>query len=635
MNCPSTLNITLKAINKKFRGKPENAGDPEMPCIIVYIATHNHNIFSADAYRFRRVSEKTREKLIDLFKLGHSPGTALETLKIELQLSTNSYEKLLADRSICPDYNYCYHIFMQEFKARYGPIDFSEDGKRFLVEKLKEYNITVGEECAKINITDVDYIITLCPPLFKRIHQNISFASEIVFMDSTGTVDHGGSKVFIISTQSECGGLPLGLIITSSECAQNIAVGLEMLKSMLGNTIFYGKVEGPQVFMLDDCEAEHIAIRSVWPNSKCLLCVFHVLQSVYRWLVNAKNGIPKNAAMQFFKQFRSIMYSPTVLECEQLYNSAVEAAKEYKNYTQYLHAYWQKRDMWAISYRAWLLVRGNHTNNISEAAMRLLKEKIFNRVKAFNNIQLVDFLLSKFVDYYKRRLLDAAHNRLIKDKLLQTIALPATNVVNKIKNISDNVFFVPSESTADLHYLVYTDVLICTCFRGNTGTICKHIDWLHMLYHSEETNQDEPEKTKEEFSRYIVDLNTNESTVDTQNETDALKSAVEEGQKLVGEFSEHLTSFLNQSPLEILAALRKMMERTKKMKTVNAFVSSCSTFGSEFHRKNLGARIPVQPTAVARQKTNITGKSSHVGGRPRQGSKIRKKVPHKISKHIT
>ncbi|KAJ8957153.1 hypothetical protein NQ314_006593 [Rhamnusium bicolor] len=53
-----------------------------------------------------------------------------------------------------------------------------------------------------------------------------------------------------------------------------------------------------------------------------------------------------------------------------------------------------------------------------------------------------------------------------------------------------------------------------------------------------------------------------------------------------------------------------------------------------FNRRKFGSRIPVQPTAVARRKTNITGKSSHVGGRPRQNSKIRKKVPHKISKHI-
>lgn len=49
---------------------------------------------------------------------------------------------------------------MEEFKARYGPIDFSEDGKKFLLEKLKEYNNTVGEECAKIHITNGDYIIT-------------------------------------------------------------------------------------------------------------------------------------------------------------------------------------------------------------------------------------------------------------------------------------------------------------------------------------------------------------------------------------------------------------------------------------------------------------------------------------------
>lgn len=88
-NCPSCLNITLKAVNKKFRGRPENATDPEMPCVIVFRPIHNHST----APKLTHVSEDTRQKLLGLYKSGHSPTTALQTIKIELRLSSFDYEK--------------------------------------------------------------------------------------------------------------------------------------------------------------------------------------------------------------------------------------------------------------------------------------------------------------------------------------------------------------------------------------------------------------------------------------------------------------------------------------------------------------------------------------------------------------
>lgn len=261
------------------------------------------------------------------------------------------------------------------------------------------------------------YCFSLCPPLIKRVHQNMPAAGEVVFMDSTSTVDHDGSQVFILSTHSKCGGLPLGLIITSSERSKNISLGLQMLKSILNVDIFYKNENGPSTFITDDCEAEQIALNSVWPGSKTYLCIFHILQSVWRWLVSTKNGIPRQNAITFFNNFKTIVYSPTVVQCEIAYKNAVETAKSYPNYIDYLSTYWERRDKWALIFRSTFPLRGNNTNNYSEAAMRLLKEKIFKRVKTFNLVQLTDFLLTKFVNYYELRLLDAAHNRTVKKKL--------------------------------------------------------------------------------------------------------------------------------------------------------------------------------------------------------------------------
>jgi hypothetical protein len=67
--------------------------------------------------------------------------------------------------------------------------------------------------------------------------------------------------------------------------------------------------------------------------------------------------------------------------------------------------------MWAICYRKDLPLRGNNTNNYAEAAMIILKDQIFERVRAYNIAQLLDFLLTRMTSYYERRMTDLANGR--------------------------------------------------------------------------------------------------------------------------------------------------------------------------------------------------------------------------------
>ncbi|XP_064648753.1 uncharacterized protein LOC135500965 [Lineus longissimus] len=63
---------------------------------------------------------------------------------------------------------------------------------------------------------------------------------------------------------------------------------------------------------------------------------------------------------------------------------------------------YDRRHAWAVSLREELPIRGDNTNNYVEAAMRILKDKVFNGVKAFNVVQLLDFMLTRFEAYYVR-----------------------------------------------------------------------------------------------------------------------------------------------------------------------------------------------------------------------------------------
>ena len=45
--------------------------------------------------------------------------------------------------------------------------------------------------------------------------------------------------------------------------------------------------------MTDNCPEERDALSTVWPEAKLILCTFHILQQVWRWLHDSKNGVDK------------------------------------------------------------------------------------------------------------------------------------------------------------------------------------------------------------------------------------------------------------------------------------------------------------------------------------------------------
>ncbi|KAK3889775.1 hypothetical protein Pcinc_006336 [Petrolisthes cinctipes] len=122
--------------------------------------------------------------------------------------------------------------------------------------------------------------IALCTKLMKRVHQNVRQSSEMVFVDASGGVDRHGCRVFLFMTHSAAGGLPLGLLITSSESEKVLIGEFRLLRDLFPNNAFFGRQEGPEIFMTDDAEAEHKALHNVFQDSTLLLCSFHILQAM-------------------------------------------------------------------------------------------------------------------------------------------------------------------------------------------------------------------------------------------------------------------------------------------------------------------------------------------------------------------
>lgn len=82
---------------------------PAFPTLVHITNEHNHNLHVPDALRYKDVGPEAIQKLKKLFEAGHSPSTALDILKYDLQLELGEdYAYASADRSICPDIQFCY-----------------------------------------------------------------------------------------------------------------------------------------------------------------------------------------------------------------------------------------------------------------------------------------------------------------------------------------------------------------------------------------------------------------------------------------------------------------------------------------------------------------------------------------------
>ncbi|XP_049771680.1 uncharacterized protein LOC126147940 [Schistocerca cancellata] len=285
-----------------------------------------------------------------------------------------------------------------------------------------------------------------------------------------------------------------------------------------------------------------------------------------------------------------------------------------------------------------MLIEGHNTNNISEAFVRILKDRIFERVRAFNVVQMVDFFLTKVNLYFQRRLLDAANGASPKS-FCRPIKAPSQEILAKIRQVNEDVLLVSSEKRQNHYYIVNMAVLVCTCCQGNAGKICKHIDWgsavlpsgnyrevtdsdsIRRLYYFIATNEEPPEGWLEPlYCSQNAGASSSSERLE-QMDTGLLCESQEElpetlhmetvpdkrNNDLIDEIKARLIDFSNKPTEEMRKGLEVMCEKLRKLKTPSA----CASYLANF----------VKPTAISRRKNKLAGHRCHPGGRQRPHSK--------------
>ena len=121
-----------------------------------------------------------------------------------------------------------------------------------------------------------------------------------------------------------------------------------------------------------------------------LLCTFHFLQRQWTWLHEGSNHVHKEDRVILIRLLKGLVYARTKESIQSQYNELLNnsTARKYPPFLKHLSEVWDKRQSWAHCFHKTLLIRGNHTNNYAEAGIRILKELVFSRVKAFNLVQM-------------------------------------------------------------------------------------------------------------------------------------------------------------------------------------------------------------------------------------------------------
>lgn len=500
--------------------------------------------------------------------------------------------------------------------------------------------------------------IIIITPIMKRAHQ-LNFAKEIIFVDSTSACDPLNHAITFIMCPSAAGAIPLAIIVTKGQTYESYCQGFSLLKEAVPES-FCGQ-GFPNIFITDQSAAEINAINYIWPKSSTLLCVFHVLQAVWRWLWDSKHNIPLEKRKILIKEFRTILYSESIVDAEHAYLKSTEKNLDCPNWISYIQNYWSYRQKWCLCFRDHTS-RGHVTNNYCEVAVRLFKDHVLCRVKAYNVLALIDLTCTALENYYKHRLREFSDSRNSSSRLFLQKMIKKTTYLKKemIIQESDDEFLVPSEEESGLMYYVDTNSGLCSCSAALTGTFCKHQCAVYKYFgvkseycpvitptdrfniakiaygdkvldesfyepflkeNNGPINYVEIETIKEVENNVLCNesCNTEEnrpSTSRIENDDDADKKTMFENLlKMMNNCHENFGSSSS--------GILKLEERLKKIKTEGQWETFLHTAGQQVALKRRdGAMIKVQPTSIARRSAKVTkGSKRLLAGRPPSGEK--------------
>ena len=110
-----------------------------------------------------------------------------------------------------------------------------------------------------------------------------------------------------------------------------------------------------------------------------------------------------------------------------------------------------------------MINRNIHTNNSAEAVFRQIKDTILKRVRLFNPVQLVEFFVTKFTSFYKKKLLEYVTDARTFKRIIDP------NL--KIHEVTGNFCVIKKGEDLTIYDV---EKGVCECKHGINGASCSH-----------------------------------------------------------------------------------------------------------------------------------------------------------------
>lgn len=433
----------------------------KFPCQITIRYTHNHSIEYSMAFNNTKPSSSMTQTFIDLFQKGFSPVSALDIYKkkLEEKYGGSKHEKLLS----YPTKHWCFRLYSKHFpKTQLHPLYLD-----ILRKSIDDYNTQCDQCCALVNINNKAVVVTICTPYMKGIHKKLNWSSEVMFVDSSGNMDRHSVRAYLLLCPSVLGIVPIGVILTNNETEEAFIQGFELLQKILSEDAFYGALK-PKVIITNDDSIQRQALKNYFPSSLLFLHKNCFIQKVTKFLWASKNNIKESDKISIYKMCKCLSEIEEV-DCfrKKLEDFLkIDVVIKYCDFIYFIKDYTEKPEDWAICYKRKLITNYSKGINFCETTFMILKHFIANRTKLFNIIQLFEYVVYSFENYYITKLMNALSN--IIEQRIKT----KFNVKNPIcKIITEDIYKV---SVNDKEYFVNTEVDMCTCPFGRSGAPCRH-----------------------------------------------------------------------------------------------------------------------------------------------------------------
>ncbi|XP_047494262.1 uncharacterized protein LOC125042580 [Penaeus chinensis] len=445
----------------KIPTKDTIRNDPHIrthPCFITIKGDHNHHTVLDEL----RVIKAVKKEFFKYFDLGMTAAqvSRFHEDKTNLRLADMGYGAINPTSRAM---SFVYNLWLKE---RCDNID--DLSMHSVIRKYAKEN---PSSTIELEVSENGFTAVLITDFMRRVHREFKEAGDVVFVDTTCHVNEVNTAVTCLLCAGPAGAAPLGVIFTSSQEEESYTTGFYMLKKLLGKAAFYWQ-EYPHCFRTNRIKSEQKALKAVWPESQVSISNYHVLQQVWQCLCDESYEVKKEHHPRLMNIAQQLLCSDSPDQFEYLWESFSQSTEfqQYVKYNSYLTNLVERKQEWSIAYGKRKLLLDQHTNNIAESTMCIIKDIIHNRCISYTTSHLIIFMNEIYDGYMRQSLFDVALSQMRTSPIIRR-----SSGVGNCTEADRCKFTVKSVCNKDVQYNVDLTSGTCNCAKGQSGDACKHL----------------------------------------------------------------------------------------------------------------------------------------------------------------